>query len=916
MNNCKKIITFICLLFICFVFCATFVKAADICDDATVKLIIRNSDKKFIPNISFEIYEQIKDADGNPKYGGKITSGKISSVLGYAIVKFKPTIGKYAIKIWDKNSSVGEFWFFNDINVGCGGSVEVTEYLSGIHLILRDAESNLRKNKEFSLYTQRYDADGKPIKEKKDLVAKFNTLEAGEITAYVADSSHFLSKQGGDYIFSATGINGGEFIYYDINIKDKETTELTYVFSDILFTVKDSKNIAFPSNTKIEIYKQDLDYNGDKIFGDHIKDIYTDDKGASVFEYPEGAYAAKIKGGDGKYQYFWDLEMNDQARNEIELKTGGDYETGEGACENKSKLSLVVKNYNGDYIPGINFELYEQNLDANGLPKEGAKITSGKIDQLGKGEALFNPDPRKAYALKAYDKNSNVGEYWFFDGIKFLCEADKKIEKHLSAINVILRDGDGSLRKNQKFSLYTQKLDFDGNPIKEKKDLVSSSLVTSEKGTAVIYVSGDHPHNKNKKGKYVFAATGNNKADFIEYGIGVSGNQDTEFEYTFSDIVFEVKNAANEPLADANLEIYEQSKDSRGNNVLGKSIVKIKTNKNGEGALEYAAGAYAVKIKDDVGNYFTFWDVNIKNRERVNKKITTGLVKINVKEETGDSLPQGTTISIYSMTKDNDYYYKNKNIKSAKIAANGYLTVSLAPSPYLFVVKSGKSEYGRAIYAEDGKITNATIKIIPDNNIDSLSKFKISPPKTAKSMAERLKGYILLQVESKGEAWYVDENTKSRYYMKDGAAAYQMMRKFGLGITNNNLSKIPIGIDDRFEDCDQDGDGLPDKMEEAIGADTNNSDSDGDGYLDGEEARNGYNPLGKGKMAIDNNLTETVKGKILLQVESRGEAWYLNPKDGKRYYMKDGDSAYQIMRFLSLGITNSDLEKIETKILQ
>ena len=30
----------------------------------------------------------------------------------------------------------------------------------------------------------------------------------------------------------------------------------------------------------------------------------------------------------------------------------------------------------------------------------------------------------------------------------------------------------------------------------------------------------------------------------------------------------------------------------------------------------------------------------------------------------------------------------------------------------------------------------------------------------------------------------------------------------------------------------------------------------------------------------------------------------------KRYYMKDGDSAYQIMRFLSLGITNKDLEQI------
>jgi hypothetical protein len=36
----------------------------------------------------------------------------------------------------------------------------------------------------------------------------------------------------------------------------------------------------------------------------------------------------------------------------------------------------------------------------------------------------------------------------------------------------------------------------------------------------------------------------------------------------------------------------------------------------------------------------------------------------------------------------------------------------------------------------------------------------------------------------------------------------------------------------------------------------------------------------------------------------------VNPADGKRYYMKDGDIAYEIMRYLSLGITNKDLEKI------
>ena len=59
---------------------------------------------------------------------------------------------------------------------------------------------------------------------------------------------------------------------------------------------------------------------------------------------------------------------------------------------------------------------------------------------------------------------------------------------------------------------------------------------------------------------------------------------------------------------------------------------------------------------------------------------------------------------------------------------------------------------------------------------------------------------------------------------------------------------------------------------------------------------------------VDLKLSERLKGKILLQVEKNGEAWYINPKDGKRHYMANGNEAYAIMRDLGVGITNKDLE--------
>ncbi len=177
----------------------------------------------------------------------------------------------------------------------------------------------------------------------------------------------------------------------------------------------------------------------------------------------------------------------------------------------------------------------------------------------------------------------------------------------------------------------------------------------------------------------------------------------------------------------------------------------------------------------------------------------------------------------------------------------------------------------------------------------------------------RLRGKILLQVEENGEAWYVKPEDGSRIYMEDGDAAYGMMRDLGLGITNADIAKIPIGFEDRFECVDSDSDGLCDKLEDGLGTDKNNSDSDGDGYDDGTEIKSGYDPLTTGKLSYDSNLVNKLKGKILLQVETNGEAWYVSPDDGKRYYMPDGPAAYQIMRFLSLGISNNDLAKIDVE---
>ncbi|MEA1962613.1 MAG: hypothetical protein U9M94_00030, partial [Patescibacteria group bacterium] len=85
---------------------------------------------------------------------------------------------------------------------------------------------------------------------------------------------------------------------------------------------------------------------------------------------------------------------------------------------------------------------------------------------------------------------------------------------------------------------------------------------------------------------------------------------------------------------------------------------------------------------------------------------------------------------------------------------------------------------------------------------------------------------------------------------------------------------------------------------------------DGDGYNDKAELENGYNPNGSGKLNSDNNFSSSQKGKIFLQVEGNGEAWYVNPEDGKRYFLGRPADAFQVMRNLGLGISNSDFSKL------
>ncbi len=56
----------------------------------------------------------------------------------------------------------------------------------------------------------------------------------------------------------------------------------------------------------------------------------------------------------------------------------------------------------------------------------------------------------------------------------------------------------------------------------------------------------------------------------------------------------------------------------------------------------------------------------------------------------------------------------------------------------------------------------------------------------------------------------------------------------------------------------------------------------------------------------DAALTNRLKGRILLQVQLHGEAWYVNPVDGLKYYLGRPADAFAAMRQMGLGVSEAN----------
>jgi len=253
------------------------------------------------------------------------------------------------------------------------------------------------------------------------------------------------------------------------------------------------------------------------------------------------------------------------------------------------------------------------------------------------------------------------------------------------------------------------------------------------------------------------------------------------------------------------------------------------------------------------------------------------------------------------------------SVKSIGIRQNKKIIVcaeNITPGASFVSLPLEAGEY----FVEPFSTKNCQGEVISPISIDPLEEEKVTSQLEVKEIKNsdfynRLKGNILLKVEDAGKAYYVHPSSNKSYYLGKPADAFTVMREQGVGISNINIKKIPVGIGE-LSGLDTDGDGLSDIFEDALGTDKTKVDSDGDGYTDKIEIMNGYNPLGTGKSVTDSGFSNNQKGRIVIQVEGKGEAWYINPDNNRRYFLGRPADAFEIMKKAGMGISNKDFNTL------
>lgn len=853
---------------------------------SSLRVILRDTSGEALKNYSFQLYTQKYDVDGNPIIDETVSTSLTTGDTAVKELYLAP--GSYILKV---PAIGGRFTYTKYVDISESQRTLFDYKLSNVDVTIRDGNGILLTGRNFDIYTQKADIDGKPII--GDHLGRYDTGNTGVYGIFLPSDT---------YVFRFDGSGGQYYYLWGQKIDESQFYKIDYKLSTFHIVARGIDNQLL-SKTRVEIYKQDKDVSGKLILGNLIVGGDTGPTGGIDFYLPQATYAIQIISRDGFKYVIWNKSIQEYEYLTVEYQL--------------SALKVVIKGVDEELQTNINIEVYEQKLDFDGKKILGDRKISKRTATDGTADFYM---PAGDYVVVIYSPDNS--KYYLWNQI---IEENKTllIEYKMSAFRIIFKNSEDELIKNITISVYEQGYDAAGNKILGK---LLGSKNSGEEGVVKFYFS---------PGKYVFKINGNAGLDYYFWERKLEEQEISKTSLYLSAIRITVKDQEGNYIKEVSVKVSTQKIDIEGKPIIDKDLITVSTGKIGYYDVYLPANKYALTYREKVlfdidvkGGKTTFVTLEKKGEEiefrGVEEPLTAGnrpdgtLIRtlisgriyileggqrryitspsvftakgynwedvIIISQEEMVSYPEGEPILDELIIKEGDLVKAGRD-PAVYLIENGKRR--LIPSPQIFeshgfwwssiitVYKSQLDQYpdgaplemktlekradktlikginNPAVYLiENGKkrpfISGsvfeslgydwAKIIIVSENELNIYSLGEI--------ITFTIKGDGALVKSLHHPAVYLIENGKKRPILNDRVFSVKGYSWLDIVVVSNEeLANYTEGEIIGFEPTDVDHDGLTAEEETKVGTDPNNDDTDGDGYLDGEEVNNGYNPL-------------------------------------------------------------------------
>lgn len=319
-----------------------------------IRVNIRYADASPARDKYVRIRKQAQDVSGNPIFGDNVADGRTNNA---GLIEFNLDPGTYTVEVGD----IAGYRYGEPFNyIVNAGEMTILDVQFGRMIIgLKNADGEGLGGRYTAIYLQKLDIGGNPVR--GDRIADGRTDNTGAIV---------YDLTAGDYWIEIGDIAG--YVWgnqADWRVKSGETVRNILDLGRIRVGIKNAEGKAL-GGKYVAVYVQKQDVEGKPIIGDRVGDGRTDNTGIIDFDLTTGNYAVLV--GDIAGESYGDVlnHVVEGGKTTPIIVTLG-------------RLTVGLKDENGDAARGRYVALYFQKKDVAGNLVRGDRFADGRTDDAG-----------------------------------------------------------------------------------------------------------------------------------------------------------------------------------------------------------------------------------------------------------------------------------------------------------------------------------------------------------------------------------------------------------------------------------------------------------------------------------------------------------------------------------------------------